>query len=66
MEVSYYITSEFEKYREYYLSGDYKGFKECSFLYDCFLIYKMKKGFSFDIVKNRNTFGFVLEGDKKC
>ena len=32
-----------EKYRDYYLTGDYKGFRECHIQPDWLLIYKIDK-----------------------
>lgn len=32
-----------EKYRDHYLAGDYKGFKECHIQPDWLLIYKIEK-----------------------
>ena len=36
-----------EKYRDYYLTGDYKGFRECHIQPDWLLFIKLKKKFWF-------------------
>ena len=44
-----------EKYRDHYLTGDYKGFRECHIQPDWLLIYKIEKNILVLILSGMET-----------
>ena len=58
-EVLFYLVNEKplpEKYRDHYLTGDYKGFRECHIQPDWLLIYKIEKNILVLILSRTGTY----------